>query len=335
MGLELDHYHGYDELTEILHRLTAEYPEISKLYSIGKSTSGKELWLIEITNFETGLGDEKPAVYVDGNTHAAEVTGKEVCLWLINHLLRQYKKDEHITNLLNTQCFYILPCLNPDGSELYLNTPYHRTGGGIPNPEFEWKEGLYEEDVNKDGYITQMRIQDVNGDWKISEKDPRVMVKREPNEFGGQYYKIFKEGLIKNYDGGEIKVAPPRWTGGTNRNWPDRWTPEGKAYGVDMPLDEPEARAQADFWASHKNICGGVAYHTHGGLIVRSSSAVSDEKLEIRDIATYEFIGEIGTELTGDAQYPSIGGNSALFTLDPDKPRVGTAKDFFFDTMGV
>jgi hypothetical protein len=43
----------------------------------------------------------------------------------------------------------------------------------------------------------------------------------------------------------------------------------------------------------------------------------------------------MGTELTGDARYPSVSGNSSLFTLDPAKPRVGTAKDFFFDIMGV
>lgn len=333
--LEFDHYHGYEEMTEILKDLDEEYPQLCDMYSIGQSTAGRELWLMEITNKETGPAGEKPAVYVDGNTHAGEVVGKEVCLWMIRHLLSEYGKDGSITDLLDTRCFYILPCLNPDGSEIYLTTPYKRTGGGIPNPEFEWKEGLYEEDVDGDGHITQMRVEDSNGDWRVSEKDPRLMLKRRPDEFGGKHYRVYGEGLIRGYDGGEIKTAPARWIGGTNRNWPERWKPESRAYGVDMPLDEPEARAQADFWRTHKNICGGLAFHTHGGIIVRSSSAVSDEELDIRDIATYEYIGEIGTELTGGLQYPSVGGNSALFTLDPRRPRVGTAKDFFFDIMGV
>jgi murein tripeptide amidase MpaA len=333
--IEFDHYHGYDEMTEILKGLAKDYPDLAELYSIGNSTAGRELWLMEITNKETGPAEEKPAVYADGNTHSAEVTGREVCLWLIKHSLEGYGRDERIKEALDTRVLYVLPCMNPDGAEIYLTTPYQRTGGGIPNPEFEWKEGLYEEDVDGDGHITKMRVEDPNGDWKASEKDPRVMVKRDPDEFGGKYYKIFTEGLIRGYDGGEIKTAPPRWIGGTNRNWPERWKPETRAYGVDVPLDEPEARAQADFWRTHKNICGGLAYHTHGGLIVRSSSAVPDSELDIRDIATFEYIGELGTELTGEAQYPSVSGNSSLFTLDPDKPRVGTAKDFFFDIMGV
>ncbi|UCD46003.1 MAG: carboxypeptidase [Candidatus Bathyarchaeota archaeon] len=333
--LTFDRYHGFDEMTEILEGFAAEYPGLCELYSIGWSSAGRELWLVELTNKSTGEAEEKPAVYVDGNTHAGEVTGKEVCLWMIDRLLKGYGEDDEITGLLNTRCFYILPCLNPDGSELYLTTPYKRTGGGIPNPEFEWKQGLYEEDVDGDGFITQMRVQDPNGDWRVSEEDLRIMVKRRPDEFGGSYYRVYGEGFIRGYDGGEIKMAPTRWIGGTNRNWPERWKPESRAYGADLPLDEPEARAQADFWRKHKNICGGLAFHTHGGIIVRSSSAVSDNELDIRDIATYEFIGELGTELTGDSEYPSVGGNSALFTLDPKRPRVGTAKDFFFDIMGV
>lgn len=333
--IEFNHYHGYGEMTEILKSIAEEYPKMCRLHSIGKSTTGRELWMTEITNSETGSAAEKPAVYIDGNTHAGEVTGREVCLWTIQYLLTNYGKDPFVTDLLDTRCFYILPCLNPDGAEIYLTTPYRQTGGGIPNPEFEWKDGLYEEDINGDGVITDMRVEDPNGDWKVSDKDPKLMVKRMPNEFGGKYYKIYREGFIRGYDGGEIKTAPQRWIGGTNRNWPERWKPETRAYGVEMPLDEPEALAQAQFWRTHRNICGGLAFHTYGGIIVRSYSAANDDELDVRDVATFEFIGEIGTELSGDAKYPSVGGNSLLFTLDPSKPRVGTAKDFFFDIMGV
>ena len=216
--LRFDRYHDYDEITDILHAFAKEFPDLSELNSIGQSTEGRELWLIEITNKETGPAEEKPAVYVDGNTHSAEVTGREVCLWLVKHLLEGYGDDEEITGVLDARVFYVLPCLNPDGAEIYLTTPYHRTGGGIPNPEWDWKPGLTEEDVDGDGEIVKMRLEDPNGDWRESEKDTKVMVKRAPDEFGGVYYKIFTEGVIKGYDGGEIKTAPPKWIGGTNRN---------------------------------------------------------------------------------------------------------------------
>ena len=74
VDLRFDHYHDYDEMTDILHAFAKEFPDLSEIYSIGQSTEGRELWLIEITNKETGPAEEKPAVYVDANTHAAELT---------------------------------------------------------------------------------------------------------------------------------------------------------------------------------------------------------------------------------------------------------------------
>ena len=66
--------------------------------------------------------------------------------------------------------------------------------------------------INGDGKILQMRLQDPNGDWKISTLDPRLMEKRAPDEFGGTYYRLFEEGLLEDYDGYIIKFAS-RWRG--------------------------------------------------------------------------------------------------------------------------
>ena len=90
--IKFDHYHRYEELTNLLKKVATEFPKLCNLSSIGKSTTGRELWIMEITNYETGLPNEKPAVYIDGNTHAGEVTGREVCLWIIQHVLENYEK---------------------------------------------------------------------------------------------------------------------------------------------------------------------------------------------------------------------------------------------------
>ena len=34
--LSFDNYHGYDEMTDILHAFAEEYPDLSELYSIGQ-----------------------------------------------------------------------------------------------------------------------------------------------------------------------------------------------------------------------------------------------------------------------------------------------------------
>jgi murein tripeptide amidase MpaA len=46
-----------------------------------------------------------------------------------------------------------------------------------------------------------MRVPDPNGDWKISNLDPRLMEKRSPTDSGEQYYRLLPEGLLHDFDG--------------------------------------------------------------------------------------------------------------------------------------
>ena len=40
-----------------------------------------------------------------------------------------------------------------------------------------------------------MRIADPHGAYKKCDADPRLMVAREPGEFGGEYYRLMPEGF--------------------------------------------------------------------------------------------------------------------------------------------
>ena len=130
-------------------------------------------------------------------------------LFFINRLVEGYGTDPKITRILDEQIVYVVPRLNPDGAELALAAkPSFIRSGTRPYPSTEKQDGLHEEDIDGDGRILQMRIADPTGDWKVSDRDPRLMVKRGPDEEGGQYYRLFDEGLIENYDGHMIKPAP-------------------------------------------------------------------------------------------------------------------------------
>ena len=128
--------------------------------------------------------------------------------------------------------------------------------------------GLCQEDINGDGLIVEMRIEDPAGEWRVSEDDPRLMVQREPGEVGtGPYYRMYREGAIKGeWDGVNFSIQKPR-DGNLNRNFPAGWRPDYRQYGAgDLPLSEPESKAIADFLLAHPNISGMQCYHTHGGL---------------------------------------------------------------------
>ena len=156
---------------------------------------------------------EKPAFWVDGNIHASEVTASAAALYLIQSLVTKYNQDENITRALDTRTFYIVPRVNPDGAEWALadkpkiirssTRAYPYTDDPI--------DGLgWGEDIDGDGRILQMRIEDPNGAWKAHPDEPRLMIRRDPVETGGKYYRILPEGLLKNYDGVTIKVLQPK-----------------------------------------------------------------------------------------------------------------------------
>ena len=102
------------------------------------------------------------------------------------------------------------PVGSVDGAERYLTTPYALRSSTRLYPYAEERDGLYPEDINGDGLILQMRLKDPNGAWKCSDQDARIMRRRDIDEEGGTYYHLLTEGLIRNYDGFTLPVAPPR-----------------------------------------------------------------------------------------------------------------------------
>ena len=240
--MDFSHYFQNQELEALLKEWAAQYPDITRLTSIGESHEKRPIWLLTLTNTATGPDLEKPAVWIDANIHATEVTGTTVALHLAHSLLEGYSKDPRITRLLDQGVYYIVPRVNPDGAALALAArPRYIRSGVRPYPWNEKDDGLHEQDVDGDGRILQMRLVDPNGDWKVSELDPRLMQKREPHEQGGTYYRLLSEGLIEDFDGFLIKEARQPEGLDFNRNFPFEWRTEGEQHGAGpYPASEPE-----------------------------------------------------------------------------------------------
>jgi len=301
--VHFDRFYLYAELTEILQAFAAEYPHLASLESIGKSYEGRDIWCMTITNRATGAPEDKPAMYIDANIHAGEVTGSAVALYTINHLLTNFGRDEEVDYLLNNRTFYILPRVNPDGAEKYLTTPYLLRSSVRPYPypesEIADRPGLHPEDIDGDGRILMMRVRDdERGEWKPSDKDPRLMVKRRPHEKGGPFYRLYPEGFVKDYDGEPFDVVATPWGLDINRNFPAEWSPRQQGAGP-YPLSEPETRALAEFIVGHPNIAGVQAYHTTGGVIYRPFCTRPDSEMDPEDLRAFKEIGQLGTDILG------------------------------------
>ncbi len=324
-------YYTYDTLTRLLHDFVVAYPNLATLESIGKSLEGRELWVVTLTNLATGPALEKPAYWIDGNTHAGEVTGSTVVLYTIWLYLTQYGQDAKITRVLDRCAIYLLPRLSVDGAEKYLTTPYTLRSSTRPYPYVEERDGLSPEDIDGNGLILQMRYLNSNGAWVTSAKDPRVMRRREIDDEGGEYYSLLTEGLIRNYDGVSIPLAPPREGLDINRNYPYAWEPEGTELGAgSYPFSEPETRAEAEFWRTHPNINGAVTYHTESGVLLRPYGTHADEHFPTEDLSVFQVIGEKGTALTG---YPCVSVYHG-FRYFPKEVMHGAMDDYAYDHQG-
>lgn len=298
------HYYRFDELSAFMHAVAAAYPHLVKVYPIGRSFQGRDLLLAEVTNTATGPADEKPAYWMDGNTHATELAGSAACLHALDLFTRGFNVDPDVTRLLDTRTVYILPRISPDGAEYCLETGDYLRSANRPYPFEERWEGLKPEDVNGDGRILQMRVRDPRGEWKVCERDPRLMVKRGPDDYGGTFYRVYREGVIEDWDRFRIEVNPSPYRLDFNRNYPYNWVPEFDQGGAgNYPLSEPETRAVVDFLHSHPNICGVNTYHTYSAVLLRPFSMKPDEDMPVSDLDTYKALGARGTELTG---YPCM-----------------------------
>jgi murein tripeptide amidase MpaA len=334
-----DQFYRHPELTRLLQDYAAAAPHLVRLSSLGKSQEGRDIWLLTITNTATGADVDKPAFWVDGNIHAAELTACTACLYWLHALVTGYgvgvdtKADAGVRQLLDTRVVYMVPRLNPDGAELALaDRPRHIRSGTRPYPfDEEPVEGLTVEDIDGDGRMLSMRIPDPHGPWKKHPSQPRLLVAREPGEFGGEYYRVMPEGLLTDYDGLKISVNSDREGLDLNRNFPAYWRQEFEQAGAGpYPTSEPEVRAMVDFITSHPNIGAAVSFHTHSGVILRPMGMQSDDDMTPEDLWMYKRMSDIGAKLTG---YPAIS-IWHDFKYHPKQVITGT-QDWVYEHMGA
>jgi murein tripeptide amidase MpaA len=333
--LRFDRFYDYEELTGILKSLAARHESLCTLDSIGTSHEGRDIWLMTLTNSATGPHDEKPALWLDANIHSVEVTGCTAALHLVHKLLTQHGDDREVTRALDTRTFYVVPRLNPDGAEMALSdNPRFVRSSVRPYPRTDHLDGLHEADVDGDGRILLMRVEDPDGAWKVHEEDTRLMVPRRPTEFSedGTFYRLLPEGTIRNYDGTTIRVAEPLEGLDLNRNFPMEWTTENEQKGAGpFPASEPEVRALVQAIVDRPNITGYITYHTFSGVHLRPYSGHDDEHFPSDDLTVFKLIGERATEFTG---YPAV---SVFhdFKYEPKQVIKGGADDWAYEHLGL
>jgi len=290
----LDHQAVNDFLTS----LAKARPKLATMTELAVSPEGRSLPLLVVTDRTTGEADHKPGYLLHANIHAHELTTTTVALQIAADLVAGAGQDKPITELLRRVAFYIVPRLCPDGAEHAVTTGQSERSR---NHVLRRPNALHQADVDGDGQIGWMRWQDPDGELVLHPDDPRLMVRREPND-EGPFYRMMAEGRIEQYDGGTIRSGDRRVD--FNRQWPASWQPEHIQGGAgDFPFAEPEMEAIGRFVIGHPNLFAMMGLHTGGNGVLRPSATADDDELPAGDVQVMKDVGEAGAELCGFELY--------------------------------
>lgn len=131
-------YPSFNQIEKKLKLFANQNPKISRLFSIGKSVEGRNLWVLKISD-NVNIDEVEPEFKYISSMHGDEITGRELCMKLIEDLLNGYGKNKEFTELINQTEIYIMPSMNPDGSAL---TQRGNANGYDLNRNFpDWKRG--------------------------------------------------------------------------------------------------------------------------------------------------------------------------------------------------
>lgn len=108
-------YHDYKATKNILYEFNEKYPDLTNVFSIGKSVLGKDILCIKITNGKNH--SKKYSCLFDGCIHGNEWESGDACLYLAEYLLINFELNNTIENILNKSEIYIVPLFNPDGRD--------------------------------------------------------------------------------------------------------------------------------------------------------------------------------------------------------------------------
>ncbi|MBZ2183960.1 MAG: hypothetical protein K7J46_04555 [Bryobacter sp.] len=305
------------QILEMMRGYQRAYPEWVKMESLGKTSAGGETWLLTITNPKTGPADSKPAVYIDGATHANEIQGTEVCMYTVNFVLKNYGKLPRVTEFLDRGTLYVIPMMNIDSRERWFTQPatpnFPRT---LPVSIDDDRDGAKDEDgfddLDGDGEITMMRkkVPLGQGNLKLHPKDSRLLVPVEPNELG-DYIMLGAEGIDNDGDG-QVNEDTYGYID-PNRAWGEGWMPRYVQSGSsEYPLQYPEQRNIAQWFRSHLNVNAVLSFHNFGRFILRGPGAKPQRPMNPADLRVHDFLGKEGEKILPGYRY----GNSWQLLYD-------------------
>eukprot|EP00879_Flechtneria_rotunda_P009865 GHRR01010317.1.p1 GENE.GHRR01010317.1~~GHRR01010317.1.p1 ORF type:complete len:336 (+),score=116.49 GHRR01010317.1:2158-3165(+) len=110
----LKRYLSNEELAAWSTEFTAKCSHIARAYSVGKSSAGVQIWVIEISD-RPGAAEAEPHFKYVANMHGNEPSGRVLLPQLAEWLCANHKTDQRAKRLVDDMHLHIMPTMNPDG----------------------------------------------------------------------------------------------------------------------------------------------------------------------------------------------------------------------------
>ena len=114
-------YHSYATLTLDVNAWADDYPEIVNLLVVGQTELGRNLWMLQISDWSQETkpdGSAKEVVYIDGGHHGNEHLGTELAFLVAEYYIEGWGDGEQeVLDVLATTELHILIMLNADGND--------------------------------------------------------------------------------------------------------------------------------------------------------------------------------------------------------------------------
>jgi hypothetical protein len=309
-------YHNNKSLARHLASLAEQNPDLVRVAGIARSIGKRRVWLVEVGKGAEQDRKTRPAMLVVAGIEGNDLVGSSIAVSWIKHLLEQYETDAEITKLFQTTTFYVVPRLNPDAAEHFFNEPKCETSRN-DKPVDDDHDGLMDEDgpedLNGDGMITSMRIEDPKGEYILDPNDDRLLIKADPLKSEVGAWRYLTEGIDNDHD--ELWNEDAAGGVNFNRNFPYNFEFFASDAGVHQ-VSEPETRALADFVIDHPNIGIVLTYGAADNLLQKPESVPPSPHrkpmtgIDEDDAGYYKSMGELYRKALGldkeleDASFP-------------------------------
>lgn len=192
-SIDLKQYHTPEEIVKISRELVKANSKIASMEVLTNTPGGFEIPVIQVGD-QTGA---QPAVLVMANIEGNVPISSEAALYLLQEVISNQ-------NYRNNLSWYIIPVGNPDAASRYFSSVKYECIKNLRDRNEDLDENTNEDDVddlNGDGFITQMRYESPDGNWLIAEDNPMLMRKANVEKGEKGKYKIVTEGLDNDGDG--------------------------------------------------------------------------------------------------------------------------------------